>query len=349
MGPCTFQQSAEEMRGKRGRILAMGVMLAFLAALVLPATLPVPAAASEAGDTFQRLSLTNAAGTRQYLLYVPPGAPVQRPLVVELHGALATADRAAEGTHWNSLAKQKRFYVVYPEQDPDAPGGTLGTHLRSWNFGDPAHNSRDAGEASIIADIARKVISERSIDPHRVYVSGYSSGAGMSVVMAATYPDIFAAHAALSGCPYQGFPCLFSQSFVSPEESGALAYRAMGGRARLMPFFATEGTADFVLPPTNTEQVVQSWLAADDWADDGADNGSVPRTRSGFRTGAVPGGYSYEIDEYQDGKGHALGERWRIDGLGHTYSGGTPGEMGTDPKGPDITAASYEFFEAHPR
>lgn len=283
------------------------------------------------------------------MLYVPPGEPVNRPLVVELHGTLATANVAANGTRWNSLAKQKKFFVVYPEQDPSAPGGSIATLVRSWNWVDPAHHSRDAGEASIIADIARKVIADRSIDARRVYVSGLSSGAAMSVVMAVTYPDVFAAHAIMAGCPYTGFPCLASRSLVAPELSGEAAFRAMAQRARLMPFFAVQGSADLVVPPVNTEQVVQSWLAAGDWADDGANNGSVPRTRSGVRTGAVPGGYTYEVDEYQDGHGRPLGERWLVNGLHHTYSGGPPGGWFNDPRGPDITAASYQFFLAHPR
>lgn len=326
----------------------VGLVL-IVAALAIPTAVSVPAGAAGAGDTFQRFSLTNGAGTRQYMLYVPPGEPMNRPLVVELHGTLATANNAASGTRWNSLAKQKGFFVVYPEQDPGAPGGSLATLLRSWNWFDPAHHSRDAGEASIIADIARRVISDWSIDPNRVYVSGLSAGAAMSVVMAAAYPDVFAAHAVMAGCPYKGFPCLASQSFVPPELSGEAAFRAMGERARLMPFFAVQGTADWLVPPVNTEQVVQSWLAAGDWADDGANNGSVPRTRSGVRTGAVPGGYTYEIDEYQDGNGHPLGERWLVNGLGHAYSTGPPGGLFNDSKGPDITAASYEFFLAHPR
>src|SRR5258708_4871675 len=155
---------------KRRRSVVV-VVLVFLAALVIPAALAVPAGAVESGDTFQRFSLTNAAGTRQYMLYVPPGKPVNRPLVVELHGTLGTAIIAARGTRWNSLPTRGKFFVVPPEQAPGAPGGTTAPRLRSWNWSDPAHNTRDAGEASIIADITRTVISQWSIDPHRVYVS----------------------------------------------------------------------------------------------------------------------------------------------------------------------------------
>jgi poly(3-hydroxybutyrate) depolymerase len=39
------------------------------------------------------------------------------------------------------------------------------------------------------------------VDPSRVVLSGFSSGAMMTNVMAAEYPDVFAAGAAFSGVP----------------------------------------------------------------------------------------------------------------------------------------------------
>src|SRR2546421_8971669 len=163
MVPSPSRKGTARVRRRR-RPCALGLMLGILAALALPSALATPAGAAGAGDTFQRFSLTNGAGTRQYMLYVPPGEPANRPLVLELHGTLATANNAAGGTRWNSLAKQKKFFVVYPEQDPTAAGGSAATLFRAWNWFEPAHNSRDMGEASIIADIARRVISNWSID-----------------------------------------------------------------------------------------------------------------------------------------------------------------------------------------
>jgi hypothetical protein len=44
-----------------------------------------------------------------------------------------------------------------------------------------------------------------------------------------------------------------------------------------MPFVIFEGDKDTTVPPINAEQLLEQWQVTDDWADDGASNGSVPR------------------------------------------------------------------------
>ena len=40
---------------------------------------------------------------------------------------------------------------------------------------------------------------------------------------------------------------------------------------------------------------------------------------------------------------------YKIEGMGHAWSGGTLGSIFTDPNGPDASEIIYEFFMAHPR
>lgn len=322
----------------------MRLRATLLAALVAGATAlgAIPARA----DHMSTREYTNEAGTRPYYLFAPPAARTGgKPLVVYLHGCTQRAEVASEGTRWNDLATAEGFAVVYPEQVPEANGS------RCWNWFDPEHQRRDAGEPSIIAGITSEVTAELDVDPNRVYVAGISAGGAMSVVMGATYPDLYAAMGIHSGCEYEGLPCLSSVSALPPAVAGQRAYAAMGQHARVVPFLVAQGDSDLVVPAPNAEIVVDQWLTTNDWADDGEDNGSVDRDPYQTTTGEADAGYSYEVDHYRAPDGCPLAERWLVHGLGHAWSGGDPdaGDQYADPDGPDMARQMYRFFLAHPK
>lgn len=100
----------------------------------------------------------------------------------------------------DALADQKQFIVVYPEQNPLANPGLC------WNWFLEVNEFRGSGEAAVIAGITQTVeqtTSHWTVDTHHVYVTGPSAGGAMSVIMGATYPDLFAAIGVESGPEYQ--------------------------------------------------------------------------------------------------------------------------------------------------
>jgi poly(hydroxyalkanoate) depolymerase family esterase len=273
-------------------------------------------------------------GDLDYHLFVPSAADGSRalPLVVYLHGCGQTSPDAAAGTRWNQLAEDEGFLVLYPEQSPARQSG------RCWNWWSPASQARDGGEAKLIADATREMMSRYRIDARRVFVIGASAGGAMTQIMAATYPDVYAAAVNLAGCGYA--TCV--------DVSGLLAYRAMGPRARPVPLLAAVGTAD-PLPFPAMGAAVQQWLGTSDFADDAALNGSVSRVPASTVTRpATPDSYAYTTQVYDDRRGDELVRFVTVDGAGHAYLGGDPAGSYTDPKGPAYTPLTWAFFTRHP-
>jgi poly(hydroxyalkanoate) depolymerase family esterase len=320
--------------------------LALACALLVGAGVLVTAAAPAARATASPItgSYANAAGSLAYELYVPDSyqAGTAVPLVVALHGCGETADQFRQLSGFDDLAAAKGFIVVYPEQSKS------NNWLGCWDWFNAQQVTRGASEPSLIAGITGWVQQNYSIDPHRIYVTGLSAGGAMAAVMATTYPDLYAAVAMGSGCEYTAGAACAGWRSDDPELAGRRAYQAMGAYARPVPFMVFHGDQDPIVPPANAQQSVRAWQVADDWADDGAENGSIPSWPAKTRFGVAAGGQWYTIQYYSDGHGHELGQSWMVHGMGHAWSGGNAGEQFADPAGPSESAAMYDFFMSHP-
>ncbi|MBV9368530.1 MAG: PHB depolymerase family esterase [Frankiales bacterium] len=348
-------------------VAAAGLLIAGLLA-----TAPAPGnATTTAGGSFTKHTYTGpGAGPRDYWLYVPPGKPkAPRPLVVFLHGCNETAEQAAQATRFNDLAARRGFVVAYPQQVVSAPETAPvadGNGIGCWNWFLTDDQSRDASEPQTLAGLTREVAATQKVDPRRIYVEGISAGADMAVILGATYPDLYAAVGVLAGCAYR----------TCGDATGSLTYAAMGAHARVVPMFVENGTADSLNNVGMASGLVASWLGADDLADDGTMNGSIARTpasTTSYATGQTPspgsgdtcvhnnsftcpGGvvgfkdsYPYTVSTYDDANGCDVLDYWLIHGMAHAHPDAPGDGPYTDPLGPDVTAASYAFFTAHPK
>jgi poly(hydroxyalkanoate) depolymerase family esterase len=290
---------------------------------------PAASAVKPSAGRFDAFSYSNAAGTRAYRLYVPAGhAGGPMPLVVMLHGGTQDAVTFAAATGMNDLAERQGLLVAYPAQPPSANAG------RYWNWFAPGHQRRGAGEPSLIAGITRQVTDRYGADATRVYVAGFSAGGAMAAVMAAVYPDLYAAAGVHSGLPYA----------AAGDVASAFAAMKQGppGSARHpaspLPLIVFHGDRDAIVAPANAAGLIDHVLAA----------GSADRRQDVVTTGQVPGGHAYTRTCYQDPAGTALAERWTIHHGGHAWSGGVPHGSYTDPRGPDASAEFIRFFGEHP-
>ncbi len=243
-------------------------LLIAVALLVAAAAAFVPGSAAAASGTLSSGDYAGAEGSVHYQLYVPSSyqAGTSVPLVVALHGCTQTADQFRLLTRWDALAEAKGFIVVFPQQD------SASNSLECWNFFQDASMHRGAGDPARIAAVTSLIENTYNVDPHRVYATGLSAGGAMASVMAATYPDYFAAIGIGSGCEYAATAACAGYKSADPAQAGRQAYKEMGARARPMPFIAFQGDADTTVPPANADQLVQQWLLTNDLADDGAAN-----------------------------------------------------------------------------
>jgi poly(hydroxyalkanoate) depolymerase family esterase len=280
------------------------------------------------GASFRSGSYANDQDKRSYKLYVPAAAKTAppsalMPLVVMLHGCGQTPDDFAAGTRMNALAEEFGLLIAYPAQPTGANAN------RCWNWFKRGDQIRGAGEPALIAGIARMILAEHRADPARVYIAGLSAGGSAANVIAAAYPDVFAAAGVHSGVP-AGAAHNSATAFLAMQQG------APGDRPTApVPTIVFHGDADPVVNPRNGRYVAARALAA------------LPPLRKVERKGRTPAGRSFTTTTHRAKDGKSFCEHWVVEGGGHAWAGGHPSGSYTDPAGPDASRQMLRFFLRH--
>ncbi len=292
----------------------------------------------------------NSFSSRHYKLWIPPTCGNHKPsaLVMMLHGCTQTAEDFAALSGMNRIADRDSFLVVYPEQARRA------NFLKCWNWFDPKHQVRDAGEPAILADIVAQIQSSHNIDSQRVYVVGVSAGGAMAVVLAATYPDLFMALGVSAGVEFKGATsrssglALMRHGGPDPNRQGLLAFQAMAAglkkKPRLrIPVIVFQGSEDGHLHPVNADLLIAQWTKTNQCLAEGQRANGLGKLAEAASEEQMPGGRSFTKHRYRDGVG-LLMEKWIIHGMGHAWSGAPAGVRHGDAKGPDTSEEMWRFF-----
>ncbi|CEJ62219.1 Putative Acetylxylan esterase A [Penicillium brasilianum] len=205
----------------------------------------------------------NASGTLMYI-YVPNNLATNPGIIVAIHYCTGTAQAYYTGSPYAQLAEEYGFIVIYPESPYS---GTC------WDVSSQSaltHNG--GGDSNSIANMVTWTISQYKADTSKVFVTGSSSGAMMTNVMAATYPELFAAATVYSGV---SAGCFYSSSnqvdgwnsscaqgnVISTPAVWAGVAEAMysgysGSRPRMQIY---HGSTDTILYPQNYYETCKQW------------------------------------------------------------------------------------------
>jgi poly(hydroxyalkanoate) depolymerase family esterase len=281
-------------------------------------------------------------GDDSYRLFLPPATARQGvPLLVLLHGCRQNAEEFAAATRMNALAEREGFAVLYPQQSPRA------NPLRCWNWFLPLTLRL---EAQSIARLIVRISREQEIDRQRIYVAGMSAGAVMARTLTVRHARLFAASATHSGLMYgaavtamQGMTAMHSGSSLDPKLTAAAAVAVMGLRPYLVPLMAIHGSADSVVSPRNSQQLVEQFLAMDALINRRA----KPLNPSPERV-VDYGGRRCRVQDYERG-GEVLLRHCLIEGLAHAWSGGDDAYEFNDAHAPSAAELLWDFVSKHQR
>jgi poly(hydroxyalkanoate) depolymerase family esterase len=224
----------------------------------------------------------------------------------------------------NALAEEAGCLVLYPEQDGKA------NRSHCWNWFEPGHQLRDAGEPGIIAGMTRQIIKEQGAEPSQVFVAGMSAGGAMAAVLGAEYPELFAAVGVHSGLPAGSARDMITglQAMKKPGRGRSLR--------EAVPLIVFHGDADHVVSPGNGEAVLQQFV--------GAHAGLRAAPLNQRHDESTQGGRRCTRSTWRDENGRAMAEHWLVHGAGHTWAGGNAAGSHTDAKGPCASREMLRFF-----
>ncbi len=306
----------------------------WLLTAVAPAIAHAASAAPAPGD--HQDSFKFGGLVRTFIVHVPTGlrAGAKVPVVIMLHGAGGSGAGASEQTGWSREADAGGFIVAYPDgtpPDPDQPA-SFRRNPRLWNDGRKAGgfgrgNVDDVGFISALIDYLEK---NYAADPDRIYLTGFSNGAAMTLRAGVELSGRLAAIAPVSEqLWYDGrtlaapVPMLFIVGDQDPMNP------IVGGEVKLW------GPAQYHPPIAQTIAAWRTMLGC------GGD-GQVARDNGGVK----------EIVWDKCSKGGEV-EFYTIAGMGHVWPGGVshlPARfVGPSSNALDATKIIWEFFKSHPK
>ena len=295
---------------------------------------------NDKNHTFQARTYPGSR-TRRYRVHVPRSNMGRRPrpLVVVLHGCRQDNNDIESISGFNQLADRYGFIVAYPFVT--SYRGIRFVNCWGWWFDREIHAG--AGEVEDLWQIVEEIKLHYPVDPRRIHVTGLSSGAGMIVAMMVAHADKIASGAAIAGLPYSERTDAVRHTYNRvprnrPVATIVSAMRSEMGKAlHPVPLQIVHSKNDQTVDIQSAKNLRDSW----GWCF-GIDTRHPYKVSNG-RVGST----DWEHSRYRDDNGKSVIETLFLEGPGHGWYGGNPGEF-SYPDAPDIKVNIWKFFVSNP-
>ena len=279
------------------------------------------AAAPSLAETGTGTATLTAAGispvvARPYKFKVPKDydASQPTPLLVLLHGFIASGELQSLYFGLGPLAESRTFLYAYP----DGTQNPLGT--RFWNATDACCDFFRSGvdDVAYIAAVIDDMQRRYNVDKKRIFVVGHSNGGFLAHRLACELSDRLAGIVSLAGMPWK------DTSKCLPTEA--------------VPILHVHGNLDAVIFYGGHPSYPSAREAVELWANRNRCTGRLTYGGTRLDLDVALLGAETKVERYADCPARGPVELWTIEGGGHVplWSSFWPG-------------AIYDFLMAHPR
>src|SRR3984885_13004284 len=258
-----FESKGSDMKRWLRSLLATWAAVLMAAGFLTAAAFLAATPPMAAGSLVQVTNFGSDPSNNLMYIYVPTNVRPDPPILMALHQCTGTGPGFYSSTAFASLANEYGFIVIYPDANRSG---------QCWDVSSSQALTRNGGSDPVgLMSMITYTEQHYGGNPNQVYVTGASSGAMMTNVMLADYPDVFKAGVAFMGVPYHCFytgtvdgwnsACADGQVSMTGQAWGNLVRNTAdpgysGARPRMEVW---HGTADTTLNYKNFGQEILQW------------------------------------------------------------------------------------------
>lgn len=183
-------------------------------------------------------------------LYVPKKAK-GRSLMINLHGCAQKGEILKVHGNWEEAANQFNTIIAIPE----VPRG--GVYAGCWDYYGINHNRKNRHNKFILS-LVNSLKGLYNVDPHKVYISGLSSGGGLAHSIGCLAPEVFAG-VGLNATPAVGSSATqISRAALSSDEIKANCLKLAGVKRQYLQGQIASlifGDNDYIVDPEYARRI----------------------------------------------------------------------------------------------